>query len=75
MLHVLIADSGKGIPSVILGRLFEPFFTTKSHGLGLGLTICRSIVAAHGGQLSAVNNPDRGATFCLALPIHAGEKA
>jgi C4-dicarboxylate-specific signal transduction histidine kinase len=75
MLHVLIPDSGKGIPPVILERLFEPFFTTKSHGLGLGLTICRSIVAAHGGQLSAVNNPDRGATFCLALPIHAGEKA
>ena len=68
-----IADRGNGIPPDTGDRLFEPFFTTKPHGLGLGLSICRSIVAAHGGRLWADNNPDGGTTFTVALPVHNGE--
>ena len=63
-----IADRGTGIAADELERVFEPFFTTKEQGLGLGLSICRSIVTAHGGRLWASNNEDRGATFFLTLP-------
>jgi PAS domain S-box-containing protein len=67
--RICVIDSGSGIPEDIERRLFEPFVTTKAHGLGLGLSISRTIIAAHGGDLSAVNNPGRGAIFCIALPI------
>jgi C4-dicarboxylate-specific signal transduction histidine kinase len=63
-----VADKGAGIPSGDLERIFEAFVTTKSHGLGLGLAICRSIVEAHGGRLWATNNADRGATLHCELP-------
>jgi C4-dicarboxylate-specific signal transduction histidine kinase len=63
---ISIRDCGTGIPSTLLERLFEPFVTTKPEGLGLGLSISRTIVAAHGGRLWAENNTDRGATmYCL----------
>jgi signal transduction histidine kinase len=61
-----------GIPATLIDRLFEPFVTTKPEGLGLGLSISRTIVAAHGGRMWAQNNADRGATVhCLlsSLPI------
>jgi two-component system sensor kinase FixL len=67
-----IADRGNGIPPDVADQLFEPFFTTKSQGLGLGLSICRSIIDAHGGRLWADNNADRGATFTFALPAQNG---
>ncbi|HSA81115.1 MAG TPA: ATP-binding protein, partial [Geminicoccaceae bacterium] len=67
-----IADCGTGIPSDAPDRLFEPFFTTKSQGLGLGLSICRSIIDAHSGRLWADNNADQGATFTFALPAQNG---
>jgi PAS domain S-box-containing protein len=73
LLLAAIADRGSGIPPDAIDRLFEPFFTTKPHGLGLGLSICRSIIAAHGGRLWADNNTDGGATFTVALPAHHGE--
>ncbi|HKA61253.1 MAG TPA: ATP-binding protein [Methylomirabilota bacterium] len=63
-----VHDSGKGIAEDLLSRLFEPFFTTKSDGLGMGLTISRSIVEAHGGEISAENHPRGGATFRVWLP-------
>jgi PAS domain S-box-containing protein len=66
---ISIADRGGGIKPDLLGLLFKPFVTTKSRGLGIGLSICRSIVEGHGGRLWAVNNPERGATFCIALPV------
>jgi two-component system, LuxR family, sensor kinase FixL len=69
--RVAIVDRGGGLPADRMERLFEPFFTTKEHGLGLGLVICRSIVAAHGGNLGAAPNPDRGATFWFTLPAEA----
>jgi PAS domain S-box-containing protein len=64
-----VCDHGGGIRTDPIEAVFEPFRTTKEHGLGLGLSICKSIVAAHGGKMWAMNNGDRGATFHLALPI------
>ena len=74
-IHVSIRDSGPGIRVQPIRRLFEPFFTTKANGMGMGLAISQSILEAHGGRLDAVNNPDRGATFHLTLPIHHGTSA
>jgi two-component system, LuxR family, sensor kinase FixL len=65
---VSVLDNGSGIQADILEQLFEPFVTTKQQGLGLGLTICRSIATAHGGELWAGNNEDRGSAFRLLLP-------
>ncbi|HSI35519.1 MAG TPA: ATP-binding protein [Tepidisphaeraceae bacterium] len=62
------ADSGSGISADVIDRLFEPFVTTKAEGLGMGLSICRSIVDQHGGRLRAENSPAGGATFTLTLP-------
>jgi PAS domain S-box-containing protein len=69
--HVLVTvhDTGPGLDPQGLERLFEAFYTTKPHGLGLGLTICRSIIQAHGGQLRVRANAPRGAVFEFALPI------
>ena len=65
---VSVLDNGSGIRADVLDQLFEPFVTTKHQGLGLGLTICRSIATAHGGHLWAGNNEDRGSAFRLLLP-------
>jgi len=62
-----VRDSGPGLPPEIDGTLFTPFVTTKSHGLGIGLTIARTIIAAHGGTIDAYNNPNGGATFTVTL--------
>ena len=70
-LRLTVADRGSGMSSDLVARMFEPFVTTKAQGLGLGLSICRSIVVAHGGHLWGANNPDRGASFFVSLPIHA----
>ncbi len=69
---VSVTDSGSGIPGESLEQIFEPFFTTKEKGVGLGLSVCRTIIAAHKGQLWATNNPDHGATFHFSLPVTAG---
>lgn len=67
--EVTVSDSGRGIPDADVAKVFEPFFTTKSHGLGMGLAICRSIVEAHAGRLRAVSLPGSGATFRCEFPI------
>jgi PAS domain S-box-containing protein len=69
--HVLIEvrDSGTGIPADRIEAIFDPFMTSKPEGLGMGLAICRSIVERHAGRISAANNPDRGATFSIVLPM------
>ena len=67
--RVSVRDNGLGIPAGSLERVFEPFFTTKPHGLGLGLAVCRSILSAHGGGLSAENHPGGGAVFHFTLPV------
>jgi signal transduction histidine kinase len=63
-----VHDSGKGIAEADFGRIFEPFFTTNPDGLGMGLAISHTIVAAHGGRLLAENDPAGGATFRVHLP-------
>ncbi|HXV25620.1 MAG TPA: ATP-binding protein [Alphaproteobacteria bacterium] len=73
--RVSICDRGVGIPSSLMSRVFEPFFTTKEHGLGLGLSICRTIVSAHNGRLEASNNAEGGATFNVMLPALKGGRA
>ncbi len=70
--RVSVSDLGAGIASSHLEQVFEPFFTTKVHGLGLGLSVCRTIITAHGGKLWAANNPDRGASFHFTLPVSRG---
>jgi signal transduction histidine kinase len=68
---VAIRDTGLGISPDALPRLFESFFTTKKEGLGLGLSICRTILEAHGGSIRAENDPAGGASFSLAIPTRS----
>jgi hypothetical protein len=67
--ELVVSDVGPGIPSEKLKEIFEPFFSTKREGMGMGLSIARTIVEAHGGQLSAENLAGRGAAFRIKLPI------
>ena len=64
-----VTDRGSSIPEEKMEQIFEPFFTTKAKGMGLGLSVCRTIIAAHRGKLWATNNADGGATFHFSLPI------
>ena len=72
LVQIEIADFGQGISPDVADRMFQPFFTDKEHGMGLGLSISRSIISAHGGRLWAANNRDRGATFFIELPAVNG---
>ena len=65
--EVAVSDTGHGIPMDKLAHVFEPFYSSKPNGLGMGLTISRSIIAAHGGRLWAENNEAGGATFTFTL--------
>jgi NO-binding membrane sensor protein with MHYT domain len=69
--YVAVRDSGIGINSETAEKLFSAFFTTKPSGIGMGLSISRSIIRAHGGRLWVSPNPDHGATFQFTIPINA----
>jgi PAS domain S-box-containing protein len=71
--RITLKDTGSGIEPAHLDRIFDPFFTTKLNGMGLGLSICRSIVETHGGRLWASPQSQSGAVFHLTLPKAAGE--
>jgi signal transduction histidine kinase len=68
-LQVAIIDTGRGIPPDLLPYIFEPFQTTKADGMGIGLSIARSIIDAHGGHIAAENGSSGGAIIRFALPI------
>jgi two-component system sensor kinase FixL len=67
--EVSVSDTGPGLAPSVQAQLFQPFITTKEKGMGLGLSICRSIIDAHGGRLLATPNPQRGVTFRFTLPL------
>jgi signal transduction histidine kinase len=67
-LQVTVEDSGTGLDPNTMSRIFEPFYTTKSSGMGMGLSICRSIVQNHGGRLWATANDGPGTSFHFTLP-------
>lgn len=66
---VSVIDRGGSIPGEKTEQISEPFFTTKEKGMGMGLSVCRTIIAAHRGKLWTTNNADSGATFHFNLPI------
>ena len=68
LVEIVVADTGQGLPEAVRANLFQPFFTTKEAGMGVGLSISRTIIESHGGKLSAEANPAGGATFRLTLP-------
>jgi signal transduction histidine kinase len=71
--RVAVQDSGPGLSPQSVNRLFDAFYTTKPMGMGMGLTICRSIIEAHGGRLWVTANEPRGVTFQFTLPPESGE--
>ncbi len=68
-LEIIVQDTGPGIPQEVLPKIFEPYFTTKSTGTGLGLAIVHRIITEHNGKINAQNNPGKGTTFTINLPI------
>jgi len=70
-IEIGVADAGPGVPPEAMKKIFESFFTTKPSGMGMGLSISRTIIEAHGGRLWAENNPQMGATFWFAMPAYA----
>ena len=72
---IIVEDTGTGIDPAHRDRIFDPFFTTKPRGMGLGLSICRSIIEAHGGKLLASPQNPFGSSFKLSLPVSAASSS
>jgi two-component system sensor kinase FixL len=75
MVEVSVADSGPGLAPEVRAKLFQPFVTTKAAGIGVGLSLCRSIVEAHGGRMWIAHAAARGADFRFTLPVVEQERA
>jgi len=73
MVAVSVADTGSGIASELMSQLFQPFVTNKRHGMGVGLSICRTIVEAHGGQITVEPNLGGGTIFRFTVRTASGE--
>jgi len=71
ILEIRVSDTGPGLPPEVAEKLFQPFVTTKSRGMGVGLSICRSIIEAHGGRILTVKRPGGGTVFVFTLPLDA----
>lgn len=71
---VTVCDTGPGLDAEAFARLFQPFFSTKPNGMGLSLSVSRSIIESQGGQLWATPNPDRGLSFHFTLPVHSARR-
>lgn len=69
--EVTVTDTGSGLPAEVLERLFQPFVTTKESGMGIGLSLCRTIIDAHGGEINAEPGEGGGAVFRFRLPVPA----
>jgi signal transduction histidine kinase len=67
--RLCVVDQGHGIAAADLNHVFDAFWTTKVGGMGMGLALCESIVAAHHGRITAANSAGRGAIFCVSLPM------
>ena len=67
-IFLAISDNGPGIPAENIDHIFDGFFTTKTDGMGIGLSVCQSIITAHGGRIEASNHPDGGAVLRFSLP-------
>ena len=74
MVDLRVSDTGHGIDAEARAQLFQPFFTTKRHGMGVGLSISRTIIEAHGGELGAEPNPDGGTVFHFTLPAVSNDE-
>jgi two-component system, LuxR family, sensor kinase FixL len=72
MVEISVADTGPGLPESVRARLFQPFVSTKPNGMGVGLSVCRTIVEAHGGELRAEDGDGGGTVFLLTVPRHTG---
>jgi signal transduction histidine kinase len=68
---IAVTDTGTGLDPTKMDHIFDAFFTTKSEGMGMGLSICRSIIEAHGGRLWASPNPPHGSVFQFTMPVTA----
>jgi two-component system, sensor histidine kinase FlrB len=72
---IQIEDSGLGIPRKMRDRVFDPFFTTESHGMGIGLGICKRIITDHRGEIFVAESPLGGAQFNIVIPIEKRKRA
>jgi len=72
MIEIRVADTGPGLPDSVRARLFQPFVTTKPDGMGVGLSVCRAIVEAHGGELHAEDAAGGGTVFRFTVPAWTG---
>jgi two-component system, LuxR family, sensor kinase FixL len=74
LVAISVADTGSGIAPEVSAQLFQPFITTKRHGMGVGLSISRTIIEAHGGSITALPNPEGGTVFSFTLPAVSREE-